>query len=205
MVLITKDFYNLASSKINMGILTYNILGLITPLEITYLLIVTVVIGYIFTGYVSIRPRTVYNMMHPNRIDFAALVAAPGIILHELAHKLTAISFGYPAQFQIWTFGLVLAIFLKLISSPLLIIAPGYVNIPAITNAFQYRLIALVGPAVNLLLWLLAALILKYAKNLDRKQLAYLALTKRINIILFIFNMLPFGPLDGAKVFFGPS
>lgn len=193
-----------------MAFLSYNLLGLITPLEILYLIIVTAVIGYIFTGYVSIRPKTVYNMMHPNRIDlrdfyFATLVAAPGIIIHELAHKLTAISFGYPAQFQVWTFGLVLAIFLKLISSPLMIIAPGYVNIPDISNSFQYRLIAFVGPAVNLLLWLVSAAVLKYAHNLSRKQLAFLALTKRINMILFIFNMIPIGPLDGAKVFFGPN
>ncbi len=193
-----------------MSIFTYNIFGFITLLEIIYLIIVTVVIGYIFTGFVSIRPKTVYNMMHPNRVDlrdfyFAALVAAPGIIMHELAHKLTAISFGYPAQFQIWAFGLVLAIFLKLISSPLMIIAPGYVNIPEISNSFQYRLIAFVGPAVNLLLWAIAYLVLKYAKNINRKQLAFLALTKRINMILFIFNMIPIGPLDGAKVFFGPG
>lgn len=193
-----------------MGILAYSILGLITPLEIIYLIIVTAVIGFIFTGYVHIRPKTVYNIMHPNRIDlrdfyFATLVAAPGIILHELAHKLVAIFLGYPAEFQIFTFGLVLAIFLKLISSPLLIIAPGYVNIPVIENEFQYRIIAFVGPLVNLLLWLTAYLVLKYGKDLSRKQLAFFALTKRINMILFIFNMIPLGPLDGAKVFFGPA
>ncbi len=193
-----------------MAFLTYNILGLITPLEIIYLIIVTAAIGYIFTGYVSTRPKTVYNLMHPNRIDlrdfyFSFLVAAPGIIIHELAHKLTAISFGYPAQFQIFTFGLVLAIFLKLINSPLLILAPGYVNIPEISNAFQYRLIAFAGPAINLILWLAAAIVLKYSANLSRKHLAFFALTKRINMILFIFNMIPLGPLDGAKVFLGPS
>ncbi len=193
-----------------MAFLSYNLLGLITPLEIIYLIIVTAVIGYIFTGYVSIRPKTVYNMMYPNRFDlrdfyFSALIAAPGIIIHELAHKITAMSFGYPAQFQIFTFGLVIAIFLKLINSPFLIIAPGYVNIPAIESSLQYRLIAFAGPAVNLLLWAIAYLVLKYANNLSRKQLAFLALTKRINMILFIFNMIPIGPLDGAKVFFGPS
>jgi Zn-dependent protease len=86
-----------------------------------------------------------------------------------------------------------------------MIIAPGYVNIPEISNSFQYRLIAFVGPAVNLLLWLVSAAILKYSHDLNRKSLAFLALTRRINMILFIFNMIPIGPLDGAKVFFGPN
>ena len=42
-------------------------------------------------------------------------------------------------------------------------------------------------------------------KILTRKQLILLHLTKKINIILFFFNMIPFGPFDGAKVLFGPS
>jgi len=189
---------------------TIQIFSIISLLEIFYLLIVTVVIGYIFTGMIPSQAkfRTVYDMVRPKRFNyqdlkFASLVAAPGIIVHELAHKFVALGFGIPATFQIWPFGLGLAIFLKLIASPLLIIAPGYVSIPGVVSAFQLRLIAFVGPLTNLVLWLVSAWILKVAKNLSPKQTLALALTKRINMILFIFNMIPIPPLDGSKVFFG--
>ncbi len=183
---------------------------LITLSEILYMVILTLVVGYIFSDRVTIRPKTVYDMMHPRRLTlenlkFAALVTAPGIILHELSHKFTAMSFGYTAQFFIWPTGLVVALVLKLISSPLILIAPGYVNLPLITNQFQYRLIAFAGPAINLLLFLIASILIKVLKNPSKKTLMFLALTKQINLILFIFNMIPIPPLDGSKVLFGPS
>ena len=191
-----------------MNVLNINLFGLITPLEIIYLIVVVLVIGYIFSGFFKFRPKTAYDMVSQLRFnmqDFklAVLVTAPAIVLHELAHKFVAMGFGFPAEFHIWGFGLLLALFLRVINSPLIIIAPGYVVIPLVTNAMQYRLIAFAGPLVNLILWFGAFLILKKVKKLNNKQMIVLYLTKRINMILFIFNMIPFGPLDGAKVLFG--
>lgn len=185
---------------------------LITLTEIFYFIILTAVLAYIFSDMFSVRPKTVYDYIHPRKFDFenlklAALVAAPAVILHELAHKFVAMGFGFNATFELFTLGLILGVFLKLINSPLLIIAPGYV-VPAAGLAnfpLEYRLVALAGPLTNLLLWLIAVLIIKFNSKLTKKQLIFFHLTKKINIILFIFNMIPFGPLDGAKVLFGPS
>ena len=185
---------------------------LITFIEIFYFIILTGVIAYIFSDMFSFRPKTVYDYMHPTKFNFenlklAALVAAPAVILHELAHKFVAIGFGFNATFEIFILGLVIGIFLKLIRSPLILIAPGYV-VPAaglVNFPLEYRLVALAGPLTNLLLWLIAILILKFNSKLTKKQLILLHLTKKINIILFFFNMIPFGPFDGAKVLFGPS
>jgi len=182
---------------------------LITLTEILYFVILTVVIGYIFTGLFSLKPRTHY--LKPRFFDFqdfklAILVTAPAIILHELAHKFTAMAFGFSATFQIFPFGLMIGLFLKLVHSPFLIIAPGYV-IPAsglLQNPLAYRLVAFAGPLTNILLWTAATLILKLKSNLNQKTTIALYLTKKINMILFLFNMIPFGPFDGAKVFFGP-
>lgn len=184
---------------------------LITFTEIIYFLILTVVIAYIFSDIFSIRPRTVYDYMHPSRFNLegfklAALVTAPAVILHELAHKFVAMGFGFDATFKLFPMGLAIGVVLKLIRSPLLLIAPGYV-VPAaelINFPIAYRLVAFTGPLVNLLLWLSATLILKIKSDLNRKQLVVLHLTKKINMILFLFNMIPFGPFDGAKVLFGP-
>jgi len=183
---------------------------LITPLEILYFIILVAVVGFIFMGLFVRRPKTVYDMMHPKKFDFrdfkfAALVAAPGIVLHELAHKFVAMGFGYSATFTIWPIGLIIGIILKLIGSPFILLAPGYVQIPMITDAVIYRLIAFAGPAVNLILWIVSIIVLKNVVNMSRKQVAFWSLTKTINMILFFFNMIPFGPLDGAKVLFGPQ
>lgn len=183
---------------------------LITIEEIIKLGIMSVVIGFIFTGFYSFRARTVYDRMKKRKFDlrdlkFSILVTAPAVVLHELAHKFVAIAYGYTATFEIWGFGLGLGLLLKLIGSPLIIIAPGFVQISelAFTNDLAYRLIAFSGPAVNLVLWLGSMFLLKTNKRFSIKQTAALKLTKYLNGILFFFNMLPFGPFDGRKVFFG--
>jgi len=184
---------------------------LITLTEIIYFIILTVVIAYIFSDFFQLRPKTVYDYMHPRHFNIegfklAALATAPAVILHELAHKYVAMGFGFSATFQLFPMGLAIGVILKLIKSPLLLIAPGYVvpSIALIQFPTAYRLVAVAGPLTNLLLWGTATLIIKYKKDLSRKNMVILFITKKINGILFLFNMIPFGPFDGAKVLFGP-
>ena len=177
--------------------------------EIIYFIVISLALGYIFSGLFSYRIKTVYHMMNPRRFDardfyFAVLVAAPAIILHELGHKFMAMGFGFSASFEVFWFGLALGVFLKLISSPFLILAPAYVTFPILgMSDIQYRLVAFAGPAVNLLLFLVALIMLRNTEKKSRKEVAFWAFTKKLNLLLFIFNMIPFGPLDGAKVIFG--
>ena len=182
---------------------------LITISEIIAMIIVTIVMGYIFIDMIRIpRPTDILDRYRNKKKDilrrllFASLIASPGIILHELAHKFTAMALGYSAVFKMWTTGLVLAIFLKLIHSPILIIAPGYVQIPAATPTPDLVLIAFAGPFINLVLWIGSWFLLKKYKFSTKWTIA-LAVTKRINMILFIFNMIPIPPLDGSKIWFG--
>ncbi len=177
--------------------------------EIINLIILTGVIGYIFTGFIK-KPRDGFELHYKKAgfdwedFKFSILIAAPAVVLHELAHKFVAMAFGLTATFKIFWGGLGLAFFLKLIHSPFLIIAPGYVQI---SSSSLYTgtgaIIAFAGPAANLILLIIAHLILTRAKHLTRTQAVALYMTKQINLLLFIFNMLPIPPLDGSKVFFG--
>ncbi len=166
----------------------------------------TLALGYIFSGFVPQRIRSPMDYYKKSRfsIDWedmklAIIVTAPAVVLHELGHKFTAMAMGYNAEFFTSYFGLAIGVFLKVVGSPFIIFIPGYVSIgeaPVVASG----IIALAGPMVNLLLWVAATIIVKTAKIRSRKHMMALMLTKRINGTLFIFNMIPLGIFDGAKV-----
>lgn len=176
---------------------------IITFNEIFYAVVLTVVLAYIFMDFFR-QPKNVYDLMYTrgfrwDDFKFAAIVVAPAILLHEMGHKFVAIGFGLPASFNIFWGGLGLAILLKLVHSPFLILAPAYVLIPAAATPFQQTFIAAAGPLTNLLIWFIASQILK-KKRLSRMQLIGWGVTKKLNMWLFIFNVIPFPPLDGYNI-----
>ncbi len=181
---------------------------LITPLEVIYLILLTIAVGYIFSGFIRIPKRREYYGEHSpglfnwENIKFAAIVAAPAIILHEFAHKFVALGFGLSASFQILWFGLLLGVVLRLINSPFLILAPAFVSIPALTSPAQGAWIAAAGPLMNLCLFFASSYLLR-RKNLKKKEFIGLVISKKLNLLLFIFNMIPFPPLDGYRVLEG--
>lgn len=181
-------------------------MAIITIIEIRDMIIMTVVLGYIFMSYIK-RPRTEYDLIgHKSWFDFedfklAIIVTAPAIIVHELAHKFVALAFGLTATFKAWFFGLFLGLLLKLLHSPFIIFAPGFVEISPTTNLIS-AIVSFAGPLMNLILFGIAWYILNYKKKLSRSEAMIWHITKQINLFLFIFNMLPIPPLDGSKVFF---
>lgn len=136
---------------------------------------------------------------------FAAMVTAPAILLHELGHKLIAISLGYNATFHAFysndttLFLGLLAIAMKLLNFGFVFLVPGYVSIFGISNKLESGLIAFAGPFINLTLFLVALIVLK-SKKIKRKNIQFWVLTKNINLFLFIFNLLPIPGFDGFSV-----
>lgn len=168
-------------------------MALITFTEIVRMFIVIFALGYIFSAFI---PR--FYGTYIQNLKLAILISAPGIIFHELAHKFTALALGLKAEFFASYFGLTLGILLKAVHAPFLIIVPGYVEVSE-AMPLQMGAVALAGPLVNLALWLGASFILK-RRRLKRKQMIAAYMTSKINMILFLFNMIPFGFFDGAKV-----
>ena len=85
--------------------------------------------------------------------------------------------------------------------------APGAVYIqPQVKKGFawtihrltkkEFGLIAAAGPVINILFGFVFVYIIPYFPNYN--SIIYLA--ARFSFFLALFNMLPFGPLDGAKV-----
>ena len=167
--------------------------------EIIQLVILTLAMGYIFSGFIQ-SPGTIRKRFDWESIKFAAIIATPAVVLHEFGHKFIAIAFGLDATFNIWGFGLLLGILLKAIGSPFLFLAPAYVSIPAGASAIQSAIIAFAGPGTNLLLFAISAYVLKTKTNLSEKKLIAWAISKKLNLFLFFFNLIPIPPLDGFHV-----
>lgn len=188
---------------------------LITIGEIIDLILMTVFVGYIFSGIIPVKREEHYDpLLHYKRgfdfegLKFAIMATAPAIILHELAHKFIAIGFGLNAVFFAFyrnTFTLMLGIFTiisKLTGFGFMFFVPGFVSISGNGTHLQFALTAFAGPLVNLILWLGSWYLLKN-KLYKKRHYLLLILTQRINMFLFIFNMLPLPGFDGYKVFSG--
>lgn len=180
--------------------------------EFVDMIIMTAVLGFIFKDIFKpartreMDPLDYYkNFKSQNFEDFkyAIMLTAPAVILHEFGHKFVAMSFGLTATFGTSYTWLGLALILKLMNFGFIFLVPAFVSISGITsNPIAMPLIAFAGPAVNLILWVGAKLLID-TKKLPRKYLQFAVLTRKINGFLFVFNMIPIPPFDGFKVLMG--
>jgi len=169
-----------------------------TLMEIFYILITVLAIGYIFSGIIRTQ-HTEAKKTTWKSFKFGLMIGAPAIILHELGHKFVGLALGIPSHYEAWFTGLGIGILLKLIGSGFIILAPGYVVLEGITSNIQTILTAGAGPAVNLILWLGSFYVLKL-KTYNKKTTIFLIATREVNKWLFLFNMIPIPPLDGSKI-----
>jgi len=121
----------------------------------------------------------------------------PAFIIHELAHKFVARHYGCWAEFRADSAGLRTGVLIAFFIG-FLFMAPGAVMVAGNVNRRQNGMIALAGPASNLILWGigLPAFILFQTGILGTVVFYWMV----ANAVLGAFNMLPFGPLDGKKI-----
>jgi Zn-dependent protease len=171
--------------------------------EIINIAITIVGLGIIFTGFLPQKHDNIEELLKPSilnfqKIKYAIIVTAPAILLHEFAHKFTALSLGLKAIYHASIGGLGLGIILRLVGSSFLILVPGYVSVSGAGPGSFYSLVALAGPLTNLALFGLFSLALN--KDFAPKYNYELAVMKKINFFLFVFNMIPIPGFDGFHV-----
>jgi Zn-dependent protease len=133
----------------------------------------------------------------PDVLTAIAVTFALSFMIHELAHKITAQRHGLWAEFRITTLGAVIT--LLSIVSPLKLISPGAVMIGGFAERDTVGKTAIAGPLTNIAL---ALVFLALTKALPSGPLAfafYFGLL--VNSFIALFNLIPFGVLDGLKVF----
>ena len=167
-----------------------------------------------------LRARGLPGLDTLDTILISAVGVSSGFLLHEMAHKFVALHFGYWAEYRANMMGLALAIVMAF--GGFLFAAPGAVMIRKLDAPQEYYMqdsfgqeeqrsrekkemlwISLAGPMTNIVLsilfFLVFLLVSREAGSDLWVQAAYFALF--INLTLAAFNMLPFGPLDGKKIF----
>jgi Zn-dependent protease len=113
-------------------------------------------------------------------------------LLHELAHKFSAQYFNLWAEFRLTLQGALITLISMFI--PFKIIAPGAVMIAGSATRETVGKTSLAGPVTNIILSILCIMIAAVGPNL-------FLIVAFINAFLAVFNLIPFGVMDGLKVF----
>jgi len=181
-------------------------MAFITISEIFDIVIMAFAIGYIFSDFFKREPSEGYDPLTYfqrsslfENIKYAAMIAAPAVVFHELAHKFVAMGFGAQATLHAPYFWYAIVILLKMMRFPLIFFVGGFVSHTAL-SALPSALVSIAGPATNFLIW--AGILLTIKLNLvDRKYYKILVPMAKINLLLGIFNMLPLPGFDGYWFF----
>ncbi len=162
------------------------------------IIISAVVIAFVF-AYSGFSISSIINF------PIALIAVSLGFVLHELGHRYFARNFGCYAEFKMWRSGLGFALLFSLITGGRFVFAaPGAVVIhprmdlwgnPVPLSKKKLGIISVSGPVMNIILALVFLLSNFFFPLYLFKWGA------RINLWLAIFNLLPFGPLDGLKIY----
>ncbi len=132
------------------------------------------------------------------------LGAVLGLMLHEYAHKTSGLRVGCYSRFVLYPLGLALTLVFGILRSLgfwFALIMPGYV----LTKCYygvgprEAVRIASSGPLTNIVLAVIGVSVL-YATS-PACCFSFIAGFSEMNAWLAFFNLLPFDPLDGAKIF----
>jgi Zn-dependent protease len=115
-------------------------------------------------------------------------------LVHELAHKFLAQYYGSWAEFRAQISGLLITAISALPIMPFKFIAPGAVMV-GLSDRNKFGRVALIGPLTNLVMGFSFLLL-----SLFYSSSPYFAIGASFNGWIALFNLIPFGVLDGQKI-----
>src|SRR5208337_2948256 len=130
---------------------------------------------------------------------FAAIMTA-SVLIHEMAHKIMAQRNGLWAEFRLTTWGVVLTFVCVFL--PFKMISPGAMMIAGTPNGDEIVKISLAGPITNIIFSsTLLGLAFALLPSIPSTYANMLLFASYINAFMAVFNLIPFGILDGYKIF----
>lgn len=129
-------------------------------------------------------------------IVFLGVLTVPLFFFHEMAHKFTAIRFGFASKFHLDQ-SMVLISLITIFSPFLKLIAPGAVLVQRNPSPEIEAKISIAGPLVNILI---GGILLGISTAAQSPLFILILLASKFSFDLALFNLLPFYILDGAKI-----
>ncbi|MEF8873771.1 MAG: hypothetical protein V5A88_03760 [Candidatus Thermoplasmatota archaeon] len=144
----------------------------------------------------------IYREVFPLYLLISFISVGTAFLFHELAHRKLARNYGCWAEFRMWRWGLMLALMFSLFG--FVFAAPGAVMIRGNITREQNGKISAAGPATN---WAVGTSFMSASLVAGIYGISYFSLPFIFAFVAFVnlfiggFNLLPFGPLDGRKIF----
>jgi Zn-dependent protease len=126
------------------------------------------------------------------------LAFTASFLIHEMAHKITAQRHGLWAEFRLTVWGALIT--LVSIISPFKVISPGAVMIAGVADKDTIGKTAVSGPVINLVICAVS-LALTFIVPEGSSFFVAVVFVAAFNAFIAVLNLLPFGMLDGWKVF----
>ena len=131
-------------------------------------------------------------------IAFLGIVTA--FFIHELSHKFIAQKYGLWSEFRMYPGGLLFSLIIAF-STPLVFAVPGAVMFRGDAKEFETGRIAAAGPTSNIVIAVVTYILYHFIFFNIGFWGTLIGFICLVNLLLATFNLLPFGPLDGKKVF----
>lgn len=176
--------------------------GKFSRMEVVHLLIsifvLTIAFAFALTNNNLIHGFGNFRLL-PLGIAMSFLGILTAFFFHELSHKFMAQRYGLWSEFRMYPIGLLLA-FLLAVFTGFVFAAPGAVMFRGDSRNFETGRIAVAGPLANIVIAFITFLLYLFVffeTSTIGQIVGFICL---INAFLATFNLLPFGPLDGAKI-----
>lgn len=127
-----------------------------------------------------------------------AIVFTSTFLIHEIAHKFSAQRYGLWAEFRLTLIGALITLISMLPFAFFKIISPGAVMISGVITRKRVGKTALAGPLTNIVISTIFTVIALGVVDIIGVIAVFGAW---INAIIALFNLIPFGIMDGLKVF----
>jgi Zn-dependent protease len=163
-------------------------------LVLTFDFVLILYVGGLFTGF----GFSAFGSIPIAVVLTAAGLAFTAFVCHEMAHKISAQRHGYWAEFRWYPMGLAFSVFTAYLG--FLFAAPGATVVGGMGDLRQWGRTSLAGPLANLGFATAFYVSSIAAWELHSAAFFWLLLLAYFNTFFAAFNLVPVGPLDGAKV-----
>jgi Zn-dependent protease len=126
-----------------------------------------------------------------------AITLTTSFFIHEIAHKITAQKSGLWAEFRLTLWGSMLTVVFMVLPVIFKIISPGAVMISGPAKRHDIGKISIAGPLSNIAL----SCIFLVLMIIPNPYYWIFAIGALFNSYIALFNLIPFGILDGFKIF----